>query len=527
MLIGPWLRKLDKPWSGALVAIVAAAMRFPAIGFGLPFIWNPDEPTNVGTGALMVSHGTWNPHVFIYPSMLYEVIATFGWGQQAIGGWHAHAGLTSENVGIAWTADPHLFIVLRVVTILLAIGACIVVWGLVSVLVKKWWVATLAALLLAVSPLMMQFDVTVTPDTYAAFFTAIGLLTAVLLLRRHSLRYYALAGVGVGLAAGAKYNAALVAVAVIAAHFLGYGEEETTVKDASEPVTPGRLAQTWSRHARPLVLAGLAAGLAFVATTPGAIISPRQFFDQATEIARGYATIHRAGTSSSPLLFYVSSYFDQGVIFIVLGVAGLFSLFGRWWRESIVLTIFTVCYVGLIGVQKTAYARDLLPALPALAILAGLGVATIAERLRPAITAKKWVWGIAVALALGGLVQPLITTARLPITLNQHPNVEAEAWINSHIPKGSIIWEDSYGPYLPPLKYRLREPLFLAQTKSFYIPAISRAIVVTQLGSGRFLSQPKAYPATIANYRRIQQRFCLGASFNDGPWVRVLVPCRK
>ncbi len=177
-------------WSVVLVAVVAAALRVSAVSSGVPFLWNPDEPTNLRVGAVMVDHVSWNPHYFSYPSMLYDVIAMVGWVQRVVGGWHKGAGLayytyqhltyhTYQNQGINRTMDPHLLIVLRSVTVLLSIGTCVVVWGLCYFVTRRWWVATLAGLLLAVSPLMVANSVVVTPDMYSAFFTALGLLAAI------------------------------------------------------------------------------------------------------------------------------------------------------------------------------------------------------------------------------------------------------------------------------------------------------------------------------------------------------------
>jgi len=49
--------------------------------------------------------------------------------------------------------------------------------------------------------------------------------------------------------------------------------------------------------------------------------------------------------------------------------------------------------------------------------------------------------------------------------------------------------------------------------------------VVTELGSGRFLSQPQHYPSQVANYHQMRTRYCLAGRWTDGPWVEVLAPC--
>src|ERR1700722_13553712 len=79
-----------------VTATVAAALRLPIVGFGLPYLWHPDEPSNVGIGANMVDLRTWNPHAFRYPSMIYDVVAIAGQLQRVFGGWHIDGGQSAE-----------------------------------------------------------------------------------------------------------------------------------------------------------------------------------------------------------------------------------------------------------------------------------------------------------------------------------------------------------------------------------------------------------------------------------------------
>ena len=519
------LRGLGHWWSAALVALVAVAIRLPAVGFGLPYVWHPDEPTNVATAARMVDNGTLNPHSFIYPSTIYYVIAAFAELQKVFGGWHPLAGLVGPNTGIAHTSDPHLFIWLRLVTVALSVGTCLLVWVLCSVIVKRWWAATLAALLLAVAPLMVTNGVFITPDMYSAFFTAAGLLMAIAILRRGARRDYVLAGVAVGLAAGTKYNAVLVAVSVVLAHVLGHRGRVDTASASGAPRDPGSRMERMSL--RPVLLAGTVAVVVFLATTPAALFDFGEFYHQSTFIAHGYATVHVPGTPASPMTYYVALYADQGVIFAVLGVIGILSLFGRWWRESLIMWAFVICYVGLIGIQKTAFSRDLLPAMPALAVLAALGLVTGSERLGTITWPTEWVWLIGVALALGGLAQPVAASLRVPNQLQERPRFEAQSWIYHHLPNHSIILEDSYGPFIQPLRYRTLETFLVLEVQPRDLPRRAAAIVLSELGSGRFLSDPKAYPKELSRYHSIMKRYCLTASFSNGPWIHILTPCRS
>ncbi len=266
----------------------------------------------------MVDHGTLNPHFFAYPSMLFDVVAGVGWMQRLFGGWQTGAGITVENVGIAHTTDPHLFFTVRCVAAVLSIGICAVVWTMCYLITGRWWAATLAGLLLAVSPLMAINAVYITPDTFATFFTAIGLLFALHLMKRGGRLDYALAGSAVGFAAGAKYNAVLVAVAVVAAHLLRYPQ----AKGCAVSADPAERHQAWfrriGRQGVPLLFAGLFAVTAFLITTPEAVLNFHEFTSGASEIAHLYGTEQIAGAGSS-FAYYVRIFLDGAIVVTQLG----------------------------------------------------------------------------------------------------------------------------------------------------------------------------------------------------------------
>ena len=525
----PWRVRNHKGASLGLVAIVAALLRLPAVQFGLPYIWNPDEPTNLRIAGRMVDKGSVNPHFFNYPSLLYYVIAGAGWVQRTFGRWHLSAGLalprTLENEGINRTTDPHLIIVLRLVTVLLSIGTCMVAWSLGYVVTKRCWAATLAGLMLAVSPLMVANGVLVTPDTYAAFFAAVALLAAVRLMRSGQRRDYVIAGAAVGLAAGSKYDAVAVAVAVIAAHLLRYPEAKELMASGANPSGHGVSLQRWARQAAPLVVGALASVIAFLLTTPEAVFDFHQFLSGALEPLHLYSAGFFPGERGSSLAFYLRTLDGQGLIFPVLTGVGLLGLFGQWWRESLVLATVVVSYGWLISAQVVYFDRNLLVELPALVVLAAIGVATIADRIRSLRWARIWVFA-GIALIVAGLVPPLVVSARLPALLNDHPRAEAQTWISRHVPAGSTVVVEVYGPWIDRKKYRLVVARYLLDEPAV-LPATADAVVLTEMGSGRFLGDPRGFPTEAAFYRHLTHQLCLGASYTDGPWIRIFVNCSK
>src|SRR2546423_903207 len=199
------------------VTLVALALRLPSVGFGLPAMLHPDEPTNLAVGTRMADNGDWNPHFFSYPSLLFDVVALIDRADRLIvGQLLTPSGLTSQNMGIARTTDPGIVLSIRLVTLALSVGICMVVYGVFRRTTERRWTAVGCGLLAATSPLLVTNGVFITPDTYAAFFALVALVSALAVLRRGAPRDYVLAGLAIGFAAGSKYDVVSASPLVIA-----------------------------------------------------------------------------------------------------------------------------------------------------------------------------------------------------------------------------------------------------------------------------------------------------------------------
>jgi hypothetical protein len=107
--------------------------------------------------------------------------------------------------------------------------------------------------------------------------------------------------------------------------------------------------------------------------------------------------------------------------------------------------------------------------------------------------------------------------------VDERPRSEARAWLYAHIPAGSRVVIEAYGPYIPQNPYRITWTTFAVRKDRF--PRDTAAVVVTETGSGRFLAQPNRYSREVAKYRALTSKYCMAARWTDGPWVEVLTPC--
>jgi 4-amino-4-deoxy-L-arabinose transferase-like glycosyltransferase len=87
------------------------------------------------------------------------------------------------------------------------------------------WAAALAGLVFAWSPLLVRLGRYATPDALMTALVAFGVWATAGVARHGRWRDYLLAGLAVGLAAGAKYNAALIFVMILVAHLLSRPKE--------------------------------------------------------------------------------------------------------------------------------------------------------------------------------------------------------------------------------------------------------------------------------------------------------------
>ena len=417
--------------TAALVVIAAGALalRFRGLGWGLPnelhdYSYHPDEFLTVGAafGMIYLRH-SWNPGFYNYPSFyLYlsalAIALALGYG--------------------AGPAPAAIYLCARVVTALMGTAAVAATWWAGRTLFGEA-VGLLAALVIAVAPLHVQHSHFATVDVPSTFFVALALGFAGVVLNSGSRRGYLLGGLAAGLAAGTKYNAGLVLLAVIAAHFLREGW------------TPGSL-----RSGRFWGAIGCALG-AFIVSTPGSVLASEQFLRgiayEMRHAAEGHGLVF-AGTGNGFVYTFTSSLVyglgaETAVIFL------LSVLYSLWRRDKAALVIlaFVVPYYALISTSHVRFARYALPLFPAAALV--VGRLAWESRHLPAAAGfgRKLVgWAFLAFCCLALLQTGLSTRFLLGLFDPPDPRDEAARWVGRRVPRGGTIgfidWPWFYSPPL-------------------------------------------------------------------------------
>ena len=450
-----------------LAGIVAAglALRVWNIDHGRPFVFNVDEASHFARRAVtMLARGTLDPGYYQNPSAFtYLVYAA------------VRLALDEGEVVRRFATDPTQVVVVgRAVAALLGVAGAVAAFALGR---RLWDAATglVAAAIVAFAFLPVAFSRLALTDVGTLAPVAVAVLGSVLALERGSLQDFALAGVGAGLAAGFKYTAGLVLVALLAAGVLRWRAER-----GREPLVG-------------LAVGAVAAAGAFLVTTPFVVLelatASRQLGAQAT--AAGEPKLGQAG--DSPVAYYLDSLtWGLGWVPALAAAIGAVVVARREAGRAVVLLAFPLALFGYLSTQERFFGRWLLPAYPVLAVLAAVALVTVAAWLARLVAPGRARWlapAILAALAALTLAQPLAADWRSGRVLGREDTrALARAWLASHYPPNLRV---TIEPEVPPLFFRqpgVGPPLF---RRDFELVAKARG-----LGYSDTLS-----PATLDRYR--------------------------
>ena len=361
------LDRRDKQALGLLLLIVALGLglRFWGIGWSLPdarhplATYHPDEKVNLNAALQAdIAHGQFDIHFYNYGTFYFYLVNlahTVGAGYGAI------PKLPTANASPAAQAPTNagLFLAGRVVTALLGTLTLPVLYAFGRRLFGRK-AGLLTALLYGVAPLAVLHAHFLTVDVPATFFVALTLLWSARLLTEPTWKNYALAALWTGLAAATKYNAGIVLIAPIVAHFLN-----------KEPDTCRK-----HRAAQFVVLLAVAL-LAFLIACPGPWLNFKEFWDgidgypgsglrwelfEHSRSGHGYLFTNTGNGWWYHLT--VSLPFGLGVGLLVAALIGMVSSLRQRTKADWLLLAFFVAYFGISGLSNVRFARYMLPLYP-------------------------------------------------------------------------------------------------------------------------------------------------------------------
>ncbi len=450
-----------------LIILLALFLRFYGLGFSLPLTVHPDEPNVVDHAVATIKTGDWNPRWFIYPSGYhYLQVGVLSlhllWGI-ARGIYSGPADLPDSSHVI--TAAPAAYLWARGTTALFGALSVFLVY-LLGRRLSGPGAGLVGALLLAVSPLHAEHSHYVTTDVPTAALTLLAVYLAIEVLERGGLGRGFLAGLVVGLAGGFKYNAVVALLPLLLAVGLRAARREPAARRATLPL---------------LAMALLGVLVGYTVACPYTFADLPTFLDDLgyeTHVYRfggeaGVIRIYEVGNLRLPPWMAYAHYLGEENLPAALAyLGGIVLALVRRRRPEMVLLSFVAGYYLFLSSYASIFVRNVLPALPALAVLGGIFLAEGARwlverrpwkeplsRLSGALLAHKRTGQRAALSARGGagllrsldgvlllLVAPAISFAPargiygadryLAIPTSE---VQARSWLDAHVAPGEKV----------------------------------------------------------------------------------------
>ncbi len=486
--------------------------------------------------ATKINQGQVLRYSFVYPHVMYYLDAFTLWNvslyPEVWGGVSQRIFGVREDLGRSWLA-------LRILAALISVLAIAAVFRVAQRFAGPVAGAFGAALLIF-SPLYNDGSHLIISDVPSASFAAVSWFFAASLLFRERRRDYLLAGIFAGVAAATKYPAGLVAVAIVAAWIRGRLIDRRW---------------TWD-----LVLAGAVSLATFLIVMPTFFFHPRIaiFGDRGMLFGvRQYADGGWIGVMPSNIPAYYSAELAAsfGIPAVVLGIVGLLcyrgrpglppalaqgataepsspsrlaQLPGRW--ALLWLLAFPAAYLALIASMNMVVKRNLYPAVPPLAALLGIGLATGLRRVSAGWPRGRRLTAAVIVLAAFALPakETLLETAAFTRPSTREA---AAAWIRDNLPPGVAILKESYTPRQGLQAYALRQTRFVGRLTMEEIRDPQQDyLLLAKSAYGRFLRDEiltKEHHFEISKrYREILDTFELIAEFppsdtRRGPWLEL------
>lgn len=494
-----------------LLAILAGAagLRLWGAFFDLPYIFHPDEPQNVGAIQDMLANRDPNPHLFLYPSLPYYVNAAAALLFRALPAWLAGGSLqfpepVSIAMGATFAPDAAAVALYRSMTICAGV-LCVLLLYLAGQRARGVVAGLIAALLAAVSPLLVADCRHVTVDSYVVLFESCTILASLAIAAHGRRAAYVAAGIAIGATAASKYNGAVVCLMPLVAHLARHG--------------------SGLRQSAPLWICALCSIVAFACLSPYVLLDYRAALTVGYQFSM-YSGRHQGMEGNAPLWYL-------GQLWSATGIAALLAAgelaFG-WRRRGgavLVLGTFALAYLAFISSFALRNERTLLPVLPCVLLLAAFGIVDLARAARsPLQRAAPGLRRVALGvLGAAAALLPLRGTVNDAIALTT-PDSRSTArdWINRELPAGAVVAVESYAPFVDPARFRIvQAERAIDHPVQWYIDQHADYLVLSQGMFGRYFGNTRDYPREAAHYLQLIGAMQQVREFRDGGYLIVVL----
>ncbi|MGD9345106.1 MAG: phospholipid carrier-dependent glycosyltransferase [Candidatus Aminicenantes bacterium] len=504
----------------AFIIVLAIATRVAGISFGLPHLYHVDEARFAKISITYFS-GDLNPHFFHVPSLHTYAVAGL-WGVYYLGGKMTGTFTSPAQFMEAFDEDATTHVILaRLLSVILSVGTVLIVFYLGKLMYNPR-VGALASLVLVFSPVHNKISHYMVPDVPMVFFLMFSFLCIWFIYVRGDTKFYVLAGLLAGLATATKYGGQMLFLPLFLAHLF-------YVLDNQRPIR-----NIFLSHKLILSVMFFLGG--FLAGCPYSVLDfPKFWNDFKWQSQHLLQEGHYGSSTAQPAwLFYLRYGMAEniGKIAQYLVYGGVLLALVRRKRNDLILIVFPLVLFALVGSWKSMAARYLLPLTPFLVLIAAIFLDALFTKISAlvskdnspilyrALDSRFLHWGIVVLILIPSAAQ----VVRFDYLLTQKDTrTLAKEWVNSHLPEGSTLALESYGPPLSRDDFSLlrRHTLgnihldWLAQRKVEYV-------IVSDIMYARFTRFPQEFPKQARFYRSLEEQTLLIKTFRP-KWDEYLI----
>jgi Dolichyl-phosphate-mannose-protein mannosyltransferase len=396
----------------ALILLAGFALRIWNNDYGLPFVYSIDEASHFTSRAVEMFWQDLDPGYYQNPAGYTYLV--YGLLRAIYGPLGFLFDLPYGNVTEQFNKDPEeIWVAARTLAALLCMAGVAAVYAAGR---RLWGVreGLVAAAVLSFAFLPVAYSRVAVTDVGALAGVALALMWSVRAAEDGRTRDYVLAGAAAGLALGFKYTAGLV--------LLPLGIAAVARLRADRGGAVGGLA-----------LGGLAAALVFALLNPYLFGSLSEWWTDLRDQADVAANDPKPGQESGGLSYYLDSLtWGLGWAGLAAALAGAVLVLRRDLVRGLILIALPLALFAYLSVQSRYFGRWLLPAYPALALLASVAIGQAAELLR---RSPRLVAPAAAALTLLVIAQPLAADIRTAQVLGREDTLsQARSFLEERFP---------------------------------------------------------------------------------------------
>lgn len=420
----------------SLILILSLLNNLYGIRYGLPYVYDPDEPTWVAAANGILANRDLNPHEFGHPgsttiyllAMLYGVIYIVGLIFGKFESPQDFRNLYHQDPTLVYLSGRLLTVVFSLVLVILFV-----------LIIKRMFnrsTSILAGFLLVINPLFVHYSKFIRTDIQSTFWILLAFWFCLNILEKHRLKDYIFAGFISGVAVATKYPAVLIVFAIIFAHYL------------KNPFP--------FRSIHKLVLSGLASITGLFITAPFLFID---FNAALADILHEARPEHLGATSSgfiSSLFWYIQSPIAESLTWIglILSALGVFIIVRNRKKDALLTLAFVIPLMIFISSLSLKWDRWVIPVVPFLVMFCAVGLVGIISWVK--LKTNKSISLVAFSLMLLAIAIPLMRANVIDggSLSGKHTRTQAAEWMTSNIPPGSSVLMESYTSILPKNQFR-------------------------------------------------------------------------